>query len=159
MPEKIPRILERGCHTGFWLLKNQEKDFLPEAMTKHHLLSPYNWICGIFSKFVMVNSNDKKESTVEWSCTSGWVYLPFFQLLCFKQLVKVSVFSGSLTSLWPTSFVLYACLDFGPCAKFLFLSLAWVLSFYFFSPFFGCFLYNVWQGFITIRRFWTIQFF
>jgi hypothetical protein len=31
-------------------------------MTKHHLLSPYNWICGIFSKFVMVNSNDKKES-------------------------------------------------------------------------------------------------
>jgi len=110
-------------------------------MTKHHLLSPYNWICGIFSKFVMVNSNDKKESTVEWSCTSGWVYLPFFQLLCFKQLVKVSVLSGSLTSLWPTSFVLYACLDFGPCAKFLFLSLAWVLSFYFFSPFFGCFLF------------------
>jgi hypothetical protein len=38
-------------------------------MTKHHLLSPYNWICGIFSKFVMVNSNDKKESTGECSST------------------------------------------------------------------------------------------
>jgi hypothetical protein len=34
-------------------------------------------------------------------------------------------------------FGLFACLDFGPCPLFLFLSLAWVLSFY-----------DVWQGFI-----------
>ncbi len=34
-------------------------------MTEHHLLSPYNWICGMFSKFVMVNSNDKKQSAGE----------------------------------------------------------------------------------------------
>jgi hypothetical protein len=110
-------------------------------MTEHHLLSPYNWICGIFSKFVMVNSNDKNKSAGKSSSTLSRLYLPFFQLICFKQLVKVSVLSGSLTSLWPASFGLHACLDFGPCPKFLFLSLAWVLSFYFFSPFFGCFLF------------------
>jgi hypothetical protein len=110
-------------------------------MTEHHLLSPYNWICGIFSKFVMVNMNDKKEWAGERSSTLSRVYLPFFQLICLKQLLKVSVLSGSLTSLWPASFGLYACLDFGPCPKFLFLSLAWVLSFYFFSPFLGCFLF------------------
>jgi len=110
-------------------------------MTEHHLLSPYNWICGIFSKFVMVNSNDKKEWAWERSSTLSQVYLPFFQLICFKQPLKVSVLSGSLTSLWPASFGLYACLDFGPCSTFLFLSLAWMLSFYFVSPFFGCFLF------------------
>jgi len=64
------------------------------------------------------------------SSTLSQLYLPFFQLICFKQLVKVSVLSGSLASLWPASFGLHACLDFGPCPKFLFLSLAWVLSFY-----------------------------
>jgi hypothetical protein len=85
---------------------------------------------------VLVNSNDKKEWAGERSSTVSWVYLPVFQLICFKQLLKVSVLSGSLTSLWPASFGLYACLDFGPCANFLFLSLAWVLFFYFFSPFF-----------------------
>ncbi len=90
---------------------------------------------------MLVNSNDKKEWAGERSSTVSWVYLPFFQLICFKQLLKVSVLSGSLTSLWPASFGLYACLDFGPCVNFLFLSLAWVLSFYFFSPFFGCFLF------------------
>jgi hypothetical protein len=99
-------------------------------MTEHHLLIPYNWICGIFSKFVMVNSNDKKEWAGEHSSTLSRVYLPFFQLICFKKLVNVSVLSDSLTSLWPTSFGLYASLDFGACPKFLFLSLAWVLSFY-----------------------------
>jgi len=107
-------------------------------MTEHHLLSPYNWICGIFSKFAMVNSNDKKEWAGERFSTLSRVYLPFFQLICFKQLVKVSVLSCSLTSLWPASFGLYDCMDFGPYPKFLFLSLAWVLSFYFF-PFLGDF--------------------
>jgi hypothetical protein len=130
-------------------------------MTKHHLLTPYNWICGIFSKFVMVNSNDKKESTGEWSSTPRRVYLPFFQLICFKQLVKVSVLSGSLTSLWPASFGLYACLDFGPCAKFLFLSLAWVLSLDFFSPFLGCFLFIMFDRVSSQSAFldYTIYFF
>ncbi len=122
-------------------------------MTEHHLLSPYNWICGLFSKFVLVNSNDKKEWAGERSSTLSRVYLPFFHLICFKQLLKVSVLSGSLTSLWPASFGLYACLDFGPCAKFLFLFLAWVLSFYFVSPFFGCFLFIKSRH---NRRFWTI---
>jgi hypothetical protein len=45
------------------------------------------------------------------------------------QLVEVSVLSGSFTFMWHTSFGLFACLDFGPCPLFLFLSLAWVLSF------------------------------
>jgi hypothetical protein len=56
--------------------------------------------------------------------------------------VEVLVLSGSLTSLWPDSFGLFACLDFGPCPLFFFLSLAWVLSFY-----------KVWQGFITCLLF------
>jgi hypothetical protein len=34
------------------------------------------------------------------------------------------VLSGSLSSMWPVSFGLPACLDFGPCPLFLFLSLA-----------------------------------
>ncbi len=72
----------------------------------------------------MVNNNDKKEVAGERSSTLSWGYLPFFQLIYFKQLVKVSVLSGSLTSLWPASFGLYACPDFGACPKFLFLSLA-----------------------------------
>jgi hypothetical protein len=93
-------------------------------MTEHHLLSPYNWICEIFSKFVMVNSNDKKEWAGERSSTLSQVYLPFFQLICFKHLLKVSVLSGSLTSLW-------RCM------------LAWTLVLvpsFFFSPLLGCFL-------------------
>jgi hypothetical protein len=90
----------------------------------------------------MVNSNDKKEWEGECSSTLSQVYLPFFQLICFKQLVKVSVLTGSLTSLWPASFGLYASPDFGPCPKFLsfslpclgaffllFLALFWVLFF------------------------------
>jgi hypothetical protein len=52
-------------------------------------------------------------------------------------MVDVLVLSDSLTSVWHASFGLFACLDFGPCPLFLFLSLAWVLSFY-----------DVWQGFI-----------
>jgi hypothetical protein len=44
------------------------------------------------------------------------------------RLVKVSVLNGSLSSLWPTSFGLFAWLDFGPCPLFFFLSLSWVLS-------------------------------
>jgi hypothetical protein len=51
------------------------------------------------------------------------------------RLVKVSVLNGSITSLWPASFALFAWLDFGPCPLFLFLSLSWVLSFD-----------QVWQG-------------
>jgi len=125
-------------------------------MIEHHLLSPYNWICGIFSKFVMVNRNDKKEWAGERSSTFSRVYLPFFQLICFKQLVKVSVLSGSLTSLWPTTFGLYDCLDFGPCPKFLFLSLAWVLSFTFSRPLFGAFFLQSLTGFHHNGRLWTI---
>ncbi len=53
--------------------------------------------------------------------------LPILQLICFLRLVKVSVLSGSLTSACPTSFGLFACLDFGPC------------PFDFFSPCLGCF--------------------
>ena len=149
----------------------------------------------MFSKFVMVNSNDTKESAGEGSFTlwvllalpplsffswyassDSWrfwylvgftspffsryassnlwkfrVYLPFLQRICFKQLVEVSVLSCSLTSLWPASFLLYACqilwflslVSFSlPCLGaffLLFLALFWVLSFY-----------KVWQGFITI---------
>jgi hypothetical protein len=46
--------------------------------------------------------------------------------------VEVSVVvRDSLTSLlWAASFGMFACLDFGPCHLFLFLSLAWVVSFY-----------------------------
>jgi len=44
--------------------------------------------------------------------------------------MEVLVLSGSLASLWAASFRLFACLDFGPCPLFLFLSLSWVLSFY-----------------------------
>ncbi len=36
----------------------------------------------------------------------------------------------SFAFFWPASFGLFACLDFGPCPLFLFLSLSWVLSFY-----------------------------
>ncbi len=52
--------------------------------------------------------------------------------------MEVSVLSGSITSMWPAPFGLFACLDFGPCPLFPFLFLSWVLSFY----------YIVWQGFI-----------
>jgi hypothetical protein len=55
------------------------------------------------------------------------------------QLVEGPVLSGSLFSLWPASFGLFACLDFGSCLLFVFLSLSWVLSFY-----------KVWQGFINL---------
>jgi hypothetical protein len=37
-------------------------------------------------------------------------------------LVEGSILSGALYS-WPASFGLFACLDFGPCPLFLFLSL------------------------------------
>jgi hypothetical protein len=48
--------------------------------------------------------------------------------------------------LWPASFGLLACLDFGPCPLFL-------LS----RPFLGAFLFlKVWQGFIT-PPFWKIN--
>ncbi len=38
--------------------------------------------------------------------------------------------SGLLSSLWLTSFGLFACLDFGTGPFFLFLFFSWVLSFY-----------------------------
>jgi hypothetical protein len=44
--------------------------------------------------------------------------------------VEVLVLGDSLTSLWPASFGLFACLDVGSCPLFLFLLLSWVLSFY-----------------------------
>ncbi len=72
-----------------------------------------------------------------WYASSNWWRFPYRVV----PLPQVSVPSDSLTSLWPISFGLYACLDFGACPKFLFLSLAWVVSFYFFSPFFWCFLF------------------
>ncbi len=54
--------------------------------------------------------------------------------------MEVWVLSGSITSVWHTSFGLFACLDFGP--------LRFVC--FFFSPFLGCSLfYEVWRGFIT----------
>ncbi len=70
------------------------------------------------------------------------VYLPFLQRICFKQLVEVSVLSCSLTSLWPASFLLYAC------------QILWFLSLVSFSlpclgAFFLLFLVLSW-------RFWTI---
>jgi len=70
------------------------------------------------------------------------VYLPFLQWICFKQLVEVSVLSSSLTSLWPASFLLYAC------------QILWFLSLVSFSlpclgAFFLLFLVLSW-------RFWTI---
>jgi hypothetical protein len=46
------------------------------------------------------------------------------------QLVEGSVLSGSLFSLSPGSFGLFACLDFGSCLLCFFLSLSWVFSFY-----------------------------
>jgi hypothetical protein len=48
--------------------------------------------------------------------------LSFF-FICFMQLVEGSVLSSSLSSLWPTFAGLFACLDFGPCPLFPFLSL------------------------------------
>jgi hypothetical protein len=70
------------------------------------------------------------------------VYLPFLQRICFKQLVEVSVLSCSLTSLWPASFLLYAC------------QILWFLSLASFSlpclgAFFLLFLVLFW-------RFWNI---
>jgi hypothetical protein len=44
---------------------------------------------------------------------------------------EVSALSGSITSVWHTSFGLFACPDFGP--------LQFVC--FFFSPFLGCFLF------------------
>jgi hypothetical protein len=55
------------------------------------------------------------------------------------EVLKVLVLSDSITSLWLASFGLLACLDFGPCPLFLFLSLSLVLSFD-----------KVWQGFIIM---------
>ncbi len=46
------------------------------------------------------------------------------------RLVEVSVLSDPITSVWPTSFRLFACMDFDPCPFFPFLSL-----------FLGCFLF------------------
>jgi len=39
------------------------------------------------------------------------------------RLVEVSVLSDPITSVWPTSFRLFACMDFDPCPFFPFLSL------------------------------------
>jgi hypothetical protein len=47
--------------------------------------------------------------------------------------------SSSLSTLWPASFDRFACLNFGHCPLFLFLSFSWVLSFY----------YQGWPGFIN----------
>jgi hypothetical protein len=58
-----------------------------------------------------------------------WAYLPILWLICFMQLLEVSILSGSCTFGWHASFGLFACLDFGLCCLFLFLSLSWVLSF------------------------------
>jgi hypothetical protein len=58
------------------------------------------------------------------------VYLPSPWLMCVRQLMESSVLSGSLSSLWPTSFALFPCPDFGPCLLFFFLSLSRVHSFY-----------------------------
>jgi hypothetical protein len=55
----------------------------------------------------------------------------------------VSVLSGSLSSLRPTFVGVFACLDFGPCPLFHFLSLAQGLSFY-----------EVWQDFINVTIPW-----
>ncbi len=119
-------------------------------MTEHHLLSPYNWICGIFSKFVMVNSNDKKEWAGERSSTLSLVTFPFFsryassnclrfQYLVVPYLLVARLFwAVCLPGLWPLSQVSFSL----PCLGaffLLFLTLFWVLSFY-----------KVWQGFITI---------
>jgi hypothetical protein len=71
------------------------------------------------------------------------VYLPF--LICFKQLVEVLVLSGSFTTLWATSFGLFACLDFGPGPLFFLLSLSWVPSFY-----------KLWQAFIIYKNIPTL---
>jgi len=45
------------------------------------------------------------------------------------RLVEVLVLSGSLFSVWHASFGLFAGLDFGPSALFLFLTISWVLFF------------------------------
>jgi hypothetical protein len=46
------------------------------------------------------------------------------------RLVEVLVLSGSLFSVWHASFGLFAGLDFGPSALFLFLTISWVLLFF-----------------------------
>ncbi len=137
-------------------------------MTKHHLLSPYNWICGIFSKFVMVNSNDKKESTGECSSTlsQGSVLLhlvgftfPFFSWYASSNWWR---FQYLVVPLPPCGLPLLGCM------------VAWTLvlvrSFFFF-PLLGCFLFTfsgpvlVAFFFLFIKlervssqsRFWTIH--
>jgi hypothetical protein len=59
-----------------------------------------------------------------------WIYLPFLLLICFKRLMEILTLNGFLTSLWLAFFGLFACLDFGPCPLFLFLSISWVLYFH-----------------------------
>ncbi len=61
------------------------------------------------------------------------------------QLVEVLALRGSFFSLWPISFGLFACLDFGSGLLFLFLSLAWVLSFF-----------KGWQGFHHFNYIWKV---
>ncbi len=51
-----------------------------------------------------------------------------------KFILKGSVLSGSFSSLWPTSFGLFACLVLGPWSLVL-------APCFFFSPFLGCFLF------------------
>jgi hypothetical protein len=48
-----------------------------------------------------------KIAKLQLCITSGWE-------LSGTLLVEVSVLSGSITFLWPTSFGLFACLEFGP---------------------------------------------
>jgi hypothetical protein len=56
---------------------------------------------------------------VSWYASCDWWRVRFL-VVPFPPWVL----SGSLSSLWPASFGLLACLDFGPCPLFLFLSLA-----------------------------------
>ncbi len=56
-------------------------------------------------------------------------------------MVEVLILSGSLASLWPTSFGLFALPGLWSLPLVLFLSLSWVLS-----------LDEVWQGFIIFTK-------
>jgi hypothetical protein len=71
-------------------------------------------------------------------CTfDGWVFVLDFYIYGFSSILVVPLLSCG-SPLWGS----FACLDFGPCSLFLFLSCSWVLSFY-----------KVWQGFIILVSF------
>ncbi len=55
---------------------------------------------------------------------------PFLSRYASCNWRRVGLLSGSLSSGRPAPFGLFACLDFGPCPLFLFLSHSWVLSLY-----------------------------